>query len=213
MKSTLNTDNQSSEIRSLEVDESKSVWPRAVAILLALGLTAAVLFGYMLLRRRHAERLRSEQPPQAQPAKPSPSPVIQAFIDEAMIKGSQALIGGTLHNISTERLSDLRVEIELKRRKDGSSEIRTLPVEPNSLAPDGQGRYSLTISSKEYRESRLLHIKSGASAEMVAFKNAPGAQRPPERPQTGKTIVIKPSPKKGNGEEFINTPDSPIAVP
>jgi hypothetical protein len=157
--------------------------------------------------------LRREQAAQTPAAKPVPSPEVQLFVDEAMIKGSQAVLAGTLQNISQEKLSDITVELELKRRKDGALETRTLPLEPRDLAPDAQGRYALTVPSGEYRESRVLHIKTSSRAHEVAFKTAPGAQRPPERPQASKTIVVAPSPRRGKGEEFINTPDNPVAVP
>ena len=202
------------ELNSLEADEGKSFFTRSVAFLCALGLTAALLIGYMALRWRHAERLRAEKAAQEQAIKPAPIPEIQVFLDDAMIKGSQAVLGGTIQNISKSPLTNLSVEMELKRRKDGVSEVRSLPVEPRDLAPDEQGRFSLTVTSGAFRESRVLHIKSSTRSGEIAFKTVPGAQRPPERlPETSRTIVIKPTPRREKGEEFINTPDNPTTVP
>ncbi|MBV9957731.1 MAG: hypothetical protein JO360_04885 [Acidobacteria bacterium] len=187
---------------------------RGIAIVCALGLTAALLLGYLVLRKRHAERLRAEQAVAEQANKPAPPPQIQLFADDAMIKGSQVLLGGTVVNISAEKLTNVSVVLELRRRKDNVSETRTLQVEPRDLAPQEQGRYSVTVPSGDYRETRVIHIKSGARADEVAFKILPGAQRPLEKPtQTTKTIIVKPSPRRDKGEEFINTPDNPVTIP
>ncbi len=210
----LDLNNPSNEVKSLGGEKDKSFLTRGIAILFALGLTAALLIGYMLLRRRHAERLHREQAAQTQPDKPAPVPLLQLFMDDAMIKGSQAVLGGTVQNISKEKQTGLLIELELKRRKDGVAEVRSVHLEPRELEPEAQGRYSLTVPSGMYRESRVLHIKSDKHPGEIAFKTSPGAQRPPERlPQTGKTIIVKPSPSRGKGEEFINTPDNPVRVP
>lgn len=210
----LDLHNPQNELHGMEREKGRTFFTRGVAFLCALGLTAALLAGYMFLRWRHAERVRKEQAALNQPANPAPEPMLQVFLDDAMIKGSNAVLGGTIQNISREKLSGLSVELELKRRKDGSAEIRTVPLEPRDLAPEALGRYTLSVPSGEYRESRVLQIKSDKSAGLVAFKTAPGAQRPAERlPQTGKTIVVKPTPGRSKGEEFINTPDNPVRVP
>lgn len=210
----LDIDKSANELQSLGTEDSGSGMTRGIAIICALGLTAALLLGYMMLRKRHAERLRAEQAAQEQATKPAPPPQIQLFVDDAMIKGSQVVLGGTIVNISGEKLTNLSVELELKRRKDNRSETRTLQVEPRDLSPQEQGRYSVTVPSEDYRETRVLHIKSGSRTDEVAFKILPGAQRPLERPtQTTKTIIVKPSPRRGKGEEFINTPDTPVTIP
>jgi hypothetical protein len=202
----------SPELKTLASEDQRSFWTRGIAILFAIALTAALLIGYMALRRRHAERLRSEEAAQNPPVKPALPTKVQLFVDDAMIKGSQVVIGGLLYNVSQENLSNLEVELELKRRKDGRSEKRTLTVDPRDLAPNEQGRYALSVPSGEYRESRVVNIRSGSRLEEVGFKSVPGAQRPPERTPSGKTIIVK-NPSRGKEEEFINTPDSPQSVP
>ena len=210
----LDLNDSSNELKSLGGEKDRSFLTRGIAILCALGLTASLLIGYLILRRRHAERLRAEQAAQTQAVKPAPVPVLQLFIDDAMIKGSQAVLGGTVQNISVEKQTGLTVSVELKRRKDGAAEVRSVPLEPRDLEPEAFGRYSLTVPSGEYRESRVLQIKSDRHSGELAFKTSHGSQRPPERlPQTGKTIIVKPSPSRGKGEEFINTPDNPVKVP
>ncbi|MBV9211087.1 MAG: hypothetical protein JOZ52_10685 [Acidobacteria bacterium] len=211
---SLDINKSTDDFRSLESDERGSSTTRGIAILCALGLTAALTMGYLVLRKRHAEKVRAEEQAAAvQEAKPAPAPLLQLFVDDAMIKGSQAVLGGTLLNISGGKLTDLSVELELKRRKDGSSETRMLSIEPRDLDPQEQGRYALTVPSGDYRETRVIHIRSGASPNEIAFKMLPGAQRPPEKPRETKVNIVKPTPKRGKGEEFINTPDTPVKIP
>jgi hypothetical protein len=186
-----------------------------IAVIAALALTGGIFAGYMFLKKRHAEQVNAQRQAEmaAAATKPAAPPELQVFVDDAMLKGSQTVIGGTLLNISGEKISDISVELELRPRKGGSAETRAVAVEPKDLAPNQQGRYSLKVSTQDYSHARLLRIKSGARTEEVAFKTAPGAQRPPEviKPEI-KTILVKPPPKRGNGEEFINTPDTPAKI-
>jgi hypothetical protein len=186
-----------------------------IAVISALAVTGGLFAGYMFLKKRHADQVNAQQR-QAQMASASKSaapPVLQVFVDDAMLKGSQTIIGGTLLNISREEISDLSVELELRPRKGGNLETRAVSVEPQNLAPNQQGRYSLKLSTQDYSHARLLRIKSGSRTDEVAFKTVPGAQRPPEviKPEV-KTIIVKQPPKRGNGEEFINTPDTPAKI-
>jgi hypothetical protein len=128
-------------------------------------------------------------------------------------KGSQAIVSGTIRNISNEKLTNLTVEVELTHRKDGSTEVRSLDLEPKDLGPTQEGRYSLTLTG-DYRSIKLLRLKSGPQAEQIGFKTAPGAKRPLERaPETTRTIIIERPSAPKQGEEFINTPDNPSRIP
>lgn len=186
-----------------------------VSIICALAVTGGLLAGYYYLQRRHVEQTRATQQAMNPPEKPVVPPQAQIYEDEAMIKGSQAIIGGTVRNISNETLSNLSVELELTRRKDAGKEKRTLTLEPKDLAPNQQGKYSLSVLKRDYRNAHLVRLISGAqgSAE-IAYKTAPGAQRPPEPPpnKTETIIVNKPAPRKGSGEEFVNSPDNPGTI-
>ncbi|MGB7924706.1 MAG: hypothetical protein WCF57_15805 [Pyrinomonadaceae bacterium] len=207
----------SPEAHDFETERKRSPLFLLISALCALAVTGGLLAGYLYLQRRHAERTRATQqamtPPEKPPAIP---PQAQVYEDEAMLKGAQAVVGGTVRNISKETLSDLSVELELIRRKDGGTERRTLPLEPKDLAPDQQGRYSLSVLKRDYRSAHLVSLKSGATADSkeVAYKSAPGAQRPPERPpkSTETVIVNQPAPRKGSSEEFINSPDNPATI-
>jgi len=201
------------EFQTTDSEDRSSTLRRVLAVVCALTVTAGILFGYSYLSWRNSERLRLQQAAEVPAQKPSPSPQAVVFVDEAMIKGPQAVIGGTVQNISPAKYTNLKVEIELKRRKDGGVETRMLDLVPSEVEPEQQGRYSLNVPSREYRESKVLSIRSGEGFTFVPFKTMPGASRPKERLPESKTIIIKPSPRRGNGEEFINTPETPVKIP
>lgn len=199
----------------LDAEAKRSTLTLVVALICALAITAALFGGYFYLRLRHAENERAQQQAQAPPAtKTAGPPLLQIYQDDAMLKGGKATISGTVVNISTETLKDIAVELELRRRSNAATEIRSVPLTPNELTPDGQGRYVLTVLTREFSNTRLVRIKSSSHPTDIAFKTAPGAQRPPELPpQTNRTIIVpKPTPRKGE-EEFINSPDDPARVP
>jgi hypothetical protein len=194
--------------------QAPSKWIKLGAVACALAVAAALLVGYRFLRARQLAGVRAAQ--QAEPAaKVVSPPEAQIFEDEARLKGSQALITGTVRNISEKRLEALSLELELKRRDNEQNvERRKISLQPADLAPGEEGRYSLSLPSSEWSGARLLNLNSERRAESIAFKSAVGARRPPERlPQSTKVVVV-PRPKpKGGGEEFINTPDDPIRIP
>jgi hypothetical protein len=185
-----------------------------VALAAALVVTTALLGGYFYLRSRHAAQARaSEQQQSAAPAKPVIQPEVKIFEDQAMIKGTQVIVGGAVENISKAALSDLSLELELTRRADGSTESRTVALTPKNLASGEQGKYSLTVLSRDYKRVRVVRVKSGARSSEIAFATAPGNQRPAGPPQqSNKTIIVnRPAPRDANGD-FINTPDTPTTI-
>ncbi|MEO8435389.1 MAG: hypothetical protein ABI596_10885 [Pyrinomonadaceae bacterium] len=193
-------------------DEQSSFGTRiAVGLVCALLLSATVFGGYMYLRKRHARDTAARVLAETPPAKPIVPAKAQIFVDDAMPKGSQTLIGGTVENISGEQLSGLSVEVELRKRKDGATDIKEISLDPRDLAPGQKGRYSFAIVSQDYSSARVLGLKSSSLLAQVPFKTLPGAERPLEKTPDGKTIVVgRP---RGRGEEFLNTPDNPTRVP
>jgi hypothetical protein len=144
---------------------------------------------------------------------PKPEPKAHVIVDEAMLARPYAIIGGAVQNVGEERLEKLSVEIELRRRADSGVETREVKVEPADLGPGQQGKFSLKVLSEEWSGSRVIGLKSGASAEAIAFKALPGAKRPPEKVKENVVIVKTPAKKRSGGDEFINTPDTPYSVP
>ncbi|HEX8351584.1 MAG TPA: hypothetical protein VF611_01575 [Pyrinomonadaceae bacterium] len=157
-------------------------------------------------------------------AKPTPTrpaavttPEANIFVDEAMLAKPYAVIGGAVENIGGQKLEKLSVEIELRRRADGSVERREVSVKPEDLEPGKQGKFSLKVLSEEWAGSRVVRLRSAArQGEEIAFRSQPGAKRPPEKVKENKenVVVVKtPTRKKSDGSDFINTPDTPYNVP
>ncbi|MDQ1560646.1 MAG: hypothetical protein QOD32_3706 [Pyrinomonadaceae bacterium] len=194
-------------------EETPSKWVKIGAIVCALAVAAALLVGYRFLHARQLARVRAAQQAE-QVAKIAAPPEAQILEDEARLRGSQALITGTVRNISDKRLEALSLEMELKRRGNPqAAERRKINVEPGDLAPGEEGHYSLSLLSSEWSGARVLSLNSERRAETIAFKSAVGARRPAERlPQGNPKIVVVPRPRP-KGEEFINTPDNPTRVP
>jgi hypothetical protein len=153
--------------------------------------------------------------PTAANAARTPEAVIYA--DDAMLRRPYAVLGGTVENISGSRLEEVSVELELQKRSDGSKERRSVKVNPKDLGPGERGTYSLKILSEEWEDSRIVSLQTQAGKNEIAFRTAQGARRPPEVLPEKVTVtqtVNGPQPKKRSGDdEFINSPDKPIAVP
>jgi hypothetical protein len=187
-----------------------------IGFLLALGLTAALVGGYFYLRSRHAAQTLATEQQQKNAAaeKPLPKPEVRIFEDQAKIKGAQALLEGTVENISSAPMNDLSIELQLiPRMADARAVRRTLALTPKDLAPGERGQYSLTVLSRDYKQARVVSVKSSSRAGEIAFATAPGAQRPAGPPASNnKTVIInRPSPKNSNGD-FINSPDNPTTI-
>lgn len=180
-----------------------------LGVIAALLVTALIIGGYLLLRKRHAQQVlaaaQSQQPPSAQP---KASPKVQIFVDEAMLKGDQTIIGGTVKNISNEDLTALSVDLELKRRKNGAVEHTSVLIAPEQLKPQQEGHYSVQLRSLDYSAVKLVGLKSG-DASMVAFTQLAGQKRPPEKPESKSIVVSRP----GSPNGFLNSPDNPARVP
>ena len=162
-----------------------------------------------------------QKPPEASQQKaarvtptPKPEPRAHIFVDEAMLAKPYAIIGGSVQNVGNEKLEQLSVEVELRRRADSGVETREVKVEPADLGPGQQGKFSLKVLSEEWSGSRVIGLRSGArGGEEVAFRSLPGAKRPPEKIKDNVIIVKTPSKKRSGGDDFINTPDNPYSVP
>ena len=141
-------------------------------------------------------------------------PDVQIFVDEAILRKPYAILGGTLKNLSMDKLENLFVELELIRRTDGSAERREVKVEPGEIAPGDSGKYSIKVLSNEWSGSRIIRLQSTSESREIVFKTSPGARRPPEKITPVTRVVNEGRPRTtSKGEEFINSPDNPVAVP
>ena len=146
-------------------------------------------------------------------AKPAATPEANIMVDEPRLVKPYALIGGIVQNVGQQKLVQLSVLIDLRRRDDGTTERREATVEPGDLAPGERGKFSIKVVPDEFRGSSVVGLRSVASGRDVAFKAMPGAKRPPERLPDRVIIVKTPRQKSKSGDDFINTPDTPIKVP
>jgi hypothetical protein len=194
------------------VEPKGSLSLKVIAIIAALVVTVLVFAGYSYLRQRHAEdtaRSAAASQPPLEPKKPSKAVV---RIDDAMLRGGNTILGGTVTNTSTERLSDVSVELELKRRKDATIDRKIVALEPTSLEPQQEGRYSIELEAQEFSSARLVALRSGPGATAIGFTTAQGQKRPPEVVGS-KTITIDKRAPGGKRDDFLNSPDNPARVP
>lgn len=182
------------------------IWPALLALLLTVGLIG----GYFYLRSRNERQLAASRA-EAEKAKAAAPPVAQIFQDEVRLAGGQAVVGGTVRNISGEKLEGLSVEIELKSRAGDAKEVRQVAVEPRDLQPGEDGKYSLQIVPKAWSGSRVARLVSAARGGEIPFKPELGARRPAEGRPPPK-VVVEPRPRQ-KGDDFINTPDTPVRIP
>jgi hypothetical protein len=202
------TDSQHDE---LFIEPKGSLGAKLLAGIVALVITGAVLTGYTLLRKRHAEKAASVGPSsQALTPQPKGPPKALILVDDALLQGGRTILGGTVKNTSNERLSGLAVELELKRRKDAGAERKLVPLQPSELEPQQEARYSLELKGQEYGSARLVDLKVGGNSSSLAYTVAQGQKRPPERLES-KTITVDRRPSKRG--EFLNSPDKPARVP
>lgn len=171
-----------------------------------------ILLPFLILSGCRNSSDASQQKAKATPP-PKPEPQAHVFVDEAMLAKPYAIVGGAVQNVGKERLENLSVAVELRRRADAGVELREVRVEPADLEPGQHGKFSLKILSAEWSGSRVVGLKSGARAGEVAFKSLPGAKRPPERTKNEVITVNTPSKSRSGNDDFINTPDTPYSVP
>ena len=191
------------------VERGSSTTLKLIAVFAAFVVTVLVFVGYTYMRKRHADNAAAiaAAVPTPEPRKP---PKALILVDEALLKAGVTTIGGTVKNTSNESLTSLSVEIELKRRKDASTETKLVALEPAALSPQQEGRYVLQVKAQDYGSARVVALRGGSDSSSIAYSSAPGMKRPLERLESKTVVVDKP---KSKGGDFLNTPDNPARVP
>jgi hypothetical protein len=183
---------------------------KLIAVFCASALVVALLSGFLFLRKRQADRLEATR--RAEQTAHAVAPVrAQIFQDEVRLKGSEAVVGGTVKNISGAPLEGLSVEIALKGRASQAVETKLVQLNPGSLQPGEEGKYSLQISPTEWAGAQVVHLRSHAEGGDIPFKPEIGLKRPLEKPPAAK-VVVEQRPRR-KGDDFLNTPDTPIRIP
>src|SRR5258706_6934742 len=177
------------ETEPIQIEEEEKRHSRRliIGLLCALLLTGAVFGGYLLLRKRHERQLAEAN--QVEIKKEAAK--VEVFVDDATVNGKTTVLGGAIHNISSEPLRDLAVELQLRRRVGGGIETRAVPADKVELAPDGKARYSLELPVQDFISVTFLRVIGGTNKGLVASKVLPGTPRPPLEAPASKSVMVK----------------------
>jgi hypothetical protein len=184
---------------------------KLLAIVCAFGVSALLLTGYGYMRKRHAQQtLVSSAVVPTSDNGPKGPPQAHILVDDPLLNKGDTIIGGTVKNTSDHALTGVSIAMELRRRKDGSTEQTSVLVNPSQLEPQQEGTYALKLPVQTYASIRLVGLKADPQSTLLAYTSSPGKKRPPERLEP-KVVVVKPSSSRKGG--FLNTPDNPTRVP
>lgn len=197
-----------------------------IAVLCAVVTTGALFLGYYVLRRRHAATIsaihgNSVRSSSAKTGSNTSTGVAAAPTllsvseNEAFLKGSQAIISGTVRNVSARQLSRLAIEFELIPRDKGERQTRLLALAPETLGPNAEARYNLPLPSNAYRGARILRITSSAAnnaSDEVAFTTAAGQRRSKQAPPADVAPLRTKTPNNAD-DEFLNSAEHPVSLP
>jgi|SRR5215472_12789451 hypothetical protein len=192
----------------IEEEEQRHTRRLLVGILCALVLTGVVLGGYVYLLKRHERQVAAAA---AAEKVEKEKPKVEVAVDEANTQGKKSVLSGTIHNISNQTLSNVAVELQLRRRSGGAVETRVVTPEQTELAPDARTRYQVELPVQDYVSATFSRVLTGDAHVATAFKAFPGAERPPLPSPAPKTVVVgRPAPRDG---EFLNSEQNPARVP
>jgi hypothetical protein len=191
-------------------EPTTSIRLKLLAIVCAVGVSAILLVGYGYVRKRYAQQVVAANTlPTLVDNGPKGPPVVHILVDDPLLDKGSTIIGGTVKNISKRELTGLTIALELMRRKDGVAEQASVLVEPARLQPEGEGVYTLKLSSQRYGSIRLIGPRADPQSTLVAYSSSAGKKRAPERLEP-RTVIVNRSSRKG---DFLNTPDNPTRVP
>jgi len=192
----------------IDEEEKRRTKRLLIGVLCAVLLTGAVLGGYVALRKRHERQVAAA----AEAEVKRKAPRVEVFVDDALVNGKTTTLGGIVHNISTENLQNIAVELQLRRRVGAGLDTRVVQPEMTDLAPDERAHYSIQVATDDYISATFSRVVSGSDRSAIPFRALPGNPRPPMDAPASKTIIVdKRNP--GKGDEFINTPNNPGRVP
>ena len=192
------------------IEEKQSIKPKLIAALVAVVITGIGFAGYAYLKHRNQQQLaRAIEPKPVESNLPKGPPKAHISVDDALLKGGQTVIGGTVKNTSGEKLIGLTVGLELRPRRGKDVEHTLVPVEPKELNPEEEGRYLLKLPAQQYSSVRLIGLNTGPDSALLAYTTSQGQKRPPERLQP--RVIIQQRPSRPG--DFLNSPENPARVP
>ena len=103
-------------------------------------------------------------------------PKVEVLVDDAVTNGGKSLLAGTVHNISSEALHNIAVELQLRKRTGSAVETRVVTPDSTDLPPDGRVRYRRRCRRRGEQVSRGGRPRPGiAQPAQASF-----ARRPPD---------------------------------
>src|SRR5256885_6054033 len=100
MSSLNDLDNHPFEVIDSTIKRGQSPVVKIVSILAAVAVTAGLLIGYLVWRKKQAEQVAPAQTSQTKPLRPALPVKAQVFMDDAIRKDSKVTISGTIQNVS-----------------------------------------------------------------------------------------------------------------
>jgi hypothetical protein len=133
----------------------------ALAILLVAGATLAYLFvpsvnsrvNDLVARIRGSSQTASPQQPAVERPRARILPSLKPEVNRNMVK-----IKGAVYNTSDQPIEGLTVEITLQREGEAPAEMRSVAVNPSTLAPGQQGIYELEYDGKIFRSAGVTNL-------------------------------------------------------
>ena len=181
---------------------------------LSAALLVATLFGgYFVMRNRQVRQVVPDSHQQTSNAKME-AIKFRVFEDEAYLKKSQAVIGGTVENVSDQPLTQLAVTIKLHSKGGQHDELKIVALEPSTLEAGARAAYQLMVPTDKWKGAKVVGVINASTQSQYAFQSSRGNLRPSEQivPRQARTIIVeRPAPRK-KGEEFLNTPDNPVII-
>jgi hypothetical protein len=198
------------ETQPIPIDEEEKRRSKRflVGILCAFILTGALFGGWFILRKRHERQVAAA----AELEVKKNAARVLVSVDDPVVNGKTTTLSGTVQNISSEPLTNLAVELQLRRRVGGGVDLRAVVLESPDLAPNATSPYSLQVQTQDYITSTFLRVLGGNDRTAIAAKAQRGTPRPPMDPPPSKTVVVD-KPRSNSRDEFINTPNNPGRVP
>lgn len=189
---------------------------KVIGFICAALIVCSIFGGYFFLRSRHAAvtapvESRNPGAPHAvrEPVK------LHVLEDEAYLRRSDAVIGGTIRNVSNQKLPRLLLTVKLQSRDGQTEETRTIAPTPADLEPQESATYSIAVPSAKWRGAKVVVVASDGNPVSESFLSMRGKARPhaaPPPPIVRTTTTIeRPKPTKKGGE-FLNTPETAIPI-
>lgn len=188
---------------------------KVIGVICAALIVASIFGGYFLLRSRNAAATSSPAAQTSEPQRPTRDQIkLQVLEDEAFLRRSDAVIGGTIRNVSNQKLSQLSLTIKLQGRDGRTEELRTIAASPKDLEPQASATYSLAVPSSKWSGAKVVAVAADGNPNPEPFMSMRGKLRPREAPPAPvvRTITVERPKPRGKGEEFLNTPETAVPI-